>query len=243
MRRLRESAGLTREQLAEQTGYKAASIKAFEYCNRTPTPALASSLDRFFDTKGLFAGVQEEAEQETTTFGELKESEQRAVSIRDWELGYVPGLLQTPRYASALLENSEDVDERMERQRIFERDNPPRVHAIISEGILYNEIGGPAVLREQLEHLIRPDAPWTLQVMPDSAGSATGVDGPLILLEFEGDEPAIAFLYSRGGGTVVDDATQVSEYWRQWECLTSDALSPTLSREMIRAVIAELPED
>lgn len=90
--------------------------------------------------------------------------------------------------------------------------------------------------------MIQPDAPWILQVMPYNAGSVSGTDGPLILLEFEGDEPPIAFLDSRGRGTVDDDAARVAEYWKQWERLTADALSPDRSREMIEAVIAELPE-
>lgn len=191
----------------------------------------------------MFATLREEAEADTTPFGELRESEQRAIAIRIWDTPGIPGLLQTEQYASALLSAPEDIAERMERQQIFTRDNPPHIHVIISEGALYNEIGGSAVLCAQLEHLIRPDAPWTLQVMPDSAGSATSLDGPLTLLEFDGEEPPIAFLASRNGGTVADDQRQVSEYYRQWERLISEALSPGLSREMIAAVIRDLSEE
>lgn len=241
MKRLREAVGLTRRQLGEQVGYNHETIKSFETGHRTPTMQLAERLDEIFGTSGMFTELQKEAKQDGTPFGELKENEQRAISIREWEPGVIPGLLQTPRYAAALLNDPEDIAERMERQQIFEREKPPHVHVIIGEGVLYNEIGGPAVLREQLEHLIRPSAPWILQVMPDSAGSATGVDGPLILLEFD-DEPPIAFLDSRGKGTVVDDAAQVQVYWKQWERLVSEAMSPTLSSEMIEAVIRELPE-
>lgn len=242
MKRLREAAGLTRKQLGEQVGYNHETIKSFETGHRTPTVQLAGRLDEIFGTSGMFAELQKEAKQDGTPFGELRENEQRARAIRIWEMRAVPGLLQTPRYAKALLRDGAEVDARIERQGIFARDNPPHVHVIIGEGVLYMEFGGPSVLREQLAYLIRPDAPWTLQVMPDQAGSYTGSDGPLVLLDFPEGEAPIAFLDSRNRGTVVDDENQVSMYWQQWERMIAEALSPDLSREMIAAVIADLPE-
>lgn len=242
MRRLRESAGLSREQLADRTAYKSATIKAVEYGHRTPTPALAYDLDRAFDTKGLFAAIQVEAEQETTPFGELREGEQRATSIRIWDPRVVPGLLQNAEYARAILGKPELVDERIERQGVFNHDEPPEVRVIICESVLHQQIGGRGVLRRQLEHLIREDAPWILQVMPQSVGVHDGLSGPLTLFEFA-DESPIAFVDARTGGTVVDDPERVAEQWKDWERMVGDALSPTASREMIARVIAELSED
>lgn len=242
MRRLREQAGFTRNQLAELTPYKAASIKSFEQGHRTPTVALAVALEKIFDTKGLFVAMQEEAEQETTPFGDLKYHEQRAKAIRIWDMRVMPGLLQTEEYAVAVLGDDEDVATRLERQGIFTREEPPDVRVIIAEGVLYLEIGGLAVLRRQLEWLIRPDAPWTIQIMPDMAGAHNGVPGPLTLLEFDDEEP-VAFLDTMDAGTVVDDQIRVAEKFKTWEKMTGEALSPDLSREMIRAVIADLPED
>ena len=243
VRRLRDEHEMTTRELAAQVGYSYDALKSFLTGHRTPTATLATALDRVFNSPGMFATLRERAEADTTPFGELRESEQRATVIRIWSTPVVPGLLQTELYASALLSDPADVRERMERQQIFTRDNPPHVHVIICEGALYNEIGGSAVLCAQLEHLIRPDAPWTLQVMPDSIGSATAADGPFFLFEFDGEEPPIAYLDSRGGGTVADDQAKVSEYWRQWDRLASEALSPTLSREMIAAVIRDLSEE
>lgn len=242
MRRLREQAGFTRNQLAELTPYKAASIKSFEQGHRTPTVALAVALEKAFDTKGLFTAVQEEAEQETTPFGDLKYHEQRAAAIRIWDMRAVPGLLQTEEYAAAILRNREDVATRLERQGIFTREEPPDVRVIISEGVLYLEIGGPAVLKRQLEWLIRPDAPWIVQIMPDMAGAHGGVSGPLTLLEFDDEDP-VAFLDTPEAGIVVDDQIRVAARFKKWERMTGEALSPDLSHEMIRAVIADLPED
>lgn len=241
MRRLREEAGMTREQLAVKTGYKAASIKAFEYGNRTPTPAIATDLDRIFDTKGMFAAIQREAEQETTAFGELRDYEQRATVIRIWDLRVIPGLLQTEEYARVILKDSELIDERIERQGIFAREDPPRVSVIINEGVLYQEIGGPGVLRRQLEYLIRPDAPWTLQIMPQMFGWNIGLEGPFMLLELE-DEDAVGFVDGTLDGSVVDGKEKVAGLRSRWDRLTAAAMSPDASREMIEEIIAELPE-
>lgn len=135
-----------------------------------------------------------------------------------------------------------DVVTRLERQGIFTREEPPDVRVIISEGVLFVEVGGLAVLRRQLEWLIRPDAPWTVQIMPDSAGAHSGIGGPLTLLEFEDEDP-VAFLDTMDAGTVVDDQIRVAGKFKTWERMTGEALSPDLSREMIAAVIADLPED
>lgn len=242
MKRLREAAGLTRKQLGEQVGYNHETIKSFETGHRTPTVQLAERLDEIYGTSGMFTELQKEAKQERTPFGELRENEQRATEIRVWDMRIIPGLLQTPRYATALLRDSDEVKERIERQGIFDREAPPHVHVIISEGALYLEVGGLDVLREQLEHLIRPDVPWTLQVMPDSAGAHSGTGGPTTLLNFPGDEPPIAFIDSAESGTVVDDPVRVSRYQRKWERLCAEAMSPSMSAEVIRCMIADLPE-
>lgn len=243
MQRVREEVGLSRKQLAEAIGtYKEPSIRAVENGHRTPTIALAIGLDKVFGTHGMFVAMQPEAETDGSPFGELKESEQRATSIRIWDMRVMPGLLQTEEYAFAVLGDRDAVGRRMQRQEIFSRETPPDVRVVIDEGLLYKEVGGPVVLRRQLEWLIRPDAPWTLQVLPDMAGAHNGMSGPLTLLEFA-DEAPIAFVDSRTGGTVVDDPDQVAAQWKDWERLVGDALPPDVSREMIREVIANLPED
>ncbi|MGI5233227.1 Scr1 family TA system antitoxin-like transcriptional regulator [Actinoallomurus sp. CA-142502] len=55
----------------------------------------------------------------------------------------VPGLLQTPEYARALLNGDEEaVRARMERRNILARENPPMVHVVLDEAALYRERGG-----------------------------------------------------------------------------------------------------
>lgn len=242
LRRLREADNLTRKELGAKVGYQWETIRSVENGLRSPSAKLAVALDEVFSTRDMFTQLQKEAEQESTPFGELRENEQRATAIHIWDPRVVPGLLQNEEYATAILGKPELIDERIERQGLFARDEPPHVWVIICESVLYQEIGGPGVLCRQLEWLIRPDAPWTLQVLPQSVGVHDGLAGPLTLLEFDGEE-SVAFLDAYTGGTIADERETVARLWRVWQRLTADALSPEISREMIRAVIAELPED
>ena len=79
---------------------------------------------------------------------------------------YVPGLLQSPGYARALLSCGDGADDadllerrlqvRMERQkRLTNPENPLTLHAIIDEAVLTRQVGGPQVMAEQYRHLMR----------------------------------------------------------------------------------------
>jgi len=116
LRRLREAAGLTREQLGDKIGYTWETIRSIEKNRRTPKPRFAQKCDEALGVHGMLIELQAETESETTEFGSLVEVEQRATEIRIWDLRVIPGLLQTEAYASALIKDSDLIQERMERQ-------------------------------------------------------------------------------------------------------------------------------
>jgi len=122
------------------------------------------------------------------------------------------------------------------------RDEPPKLHVIIGESCLYHLIGSPEITRAQLEHIVRPGAPWKLQVMPFTQGVHEGLSGPLTLLNMR-DEPPVAFVDSVTGGSLVDDPQQISRLFECWESISADAMSPSMSVELIRAVIEDMPEE
>ena len=101
----------------------------------------------------------------------------------------IPGLLQTPQYARAILETHPDVTEdvvnerlagRLFRQAVLDREDPPPpvVCALIDQSALMREIGGPTVMRDQLAHLVavsrRPNI--TVQIIPNT-GAHPGLLG------------------------------------------------------------------
>lgn len=94
VRRLRDEHEMTTRELAAHVGYSYDALKSFLTGHRTPTAKLATGLDRVFNSPGMFATLREEAEADTTPFGELRESEQRAIAIRIWDTPGIPGLLQ-----------------------------------------------------------------------------------------------------------------------------------------------------
>ncbi|MFI1569101.1 helix-turn-helix domain-containing protein [Streptomyces sp. NPDC020490] len=119
-----------------------------------------------------------------------------ATSIRTWEIAFVPGLLQTPDYARAVAVGAgswEDpseiepfVDARLTRQARLRSERPLELWAVIHEGALRQLVGGRAVMREQLGHLLEVAALDTvrIQVVPFLAGANPGMTGAFSIVSF-----------------------------------------------------------
>jgi transcriptional regulator with XRE-family HTH domain len=133
--------------------------------------------------------------------------EQAASLIRAYEVQYVPGLLQTGDYARALLWSGhptpryEEVERRVElrlrRQETLHGDDPARLWAVIDEAALRRPVGGVAVMRKQVAHLIeaaeRPNV--NIQVLPLSAGGHAAGGGGITVLRFSASElPDVVYL-------------------------------------------------
>ena len=108
--------------------------------------------------------------------------ESEAVSISDFGLGFIPGLLQTTDYARAIVRAvlpdmvpeivEQRVQGRMARQQLLDRENAPHFEAVVDESVLHRVVGSRAVMRAQLERLLelseRPNV--ALRVIPYKAG-------------------------------------------------------------------------
>lgn len=239
---IRVERGLTQKQFGEIFGYHETHIRHLENARKTPTDQFGKMLDAYFHIPGeLMRTLATQAQQDTSEFGALVELEQRADTLRVWDGRVVPGLLQTRSYAQAIVDDPALLDERLARQGVFEHEDAPFTHVVLSESVLYVLVGGSRVLRGQLQHLTCADAPWKLQIMPEVQGWHWGISGPLTLLEFRDDDPC-AFVDSITGGTMVDDPEQMGALSKRWDAITADALSPGMSHEMIAGVIEELGE-
>lgn len=130
-------------------------------------------------------------------FSEWPKAEERAHTIRTWQPLVVPGLLQTARYARAMLSVwpqateqwiEEAVEARLCRQTVFERDEPPVYRALVDECVLLRPVGGKDVMCEQLQHLLkmaeRPNI--SFQVVPLDVGATAGVLGAFALAQGDG---------------------------------------------------------
>ena len=178
--------------------------------------------------------------------------EAAAASIREYELQFVPGLLQITEYARAVIRlgnapSEDDVgrraDARMSRQGILRRENPPKVWAVLDEGALRRVIGGREVMRAQLRHLIEMcDHPAvTLQVLPFSAGAHRALGGAFTILRYaQPDLRDVVYIEQLTSALYLDKQTEVDAYLQVMEevCLQAEPSAKTPG--MLKAVLETL---
>ena len=163
----RERMGLSQGQFADQAGISLSLLKKIEQGKRRPQADLAVWCDQFFGCPGTFARFHDLTvlEQFPEWFASRIKYEEAASVITEWEMRGIPGLLQTRAYTQAIMQTGRpftpeaelkrDFDGRLERQEIFSTDEPPKLWEIIAEGALRQAVGGPDVMHEQLDHLVR----------------------------------------------------------------------------------------
>ncbi|MFY9775662.1 MAG: helix-turn-helix transcriptional regulator [Trebonia sp.] len=178
--------------------------------------------------------------------------EAAASFIRNYELQFVPGLLQTEGYALSLIRlgnapTEEDVlrraEARMSRQDILSRETPPRVWAVVDEGALRRPIGGAKVMREQLKHLIDMcDHPAvTLQVLPFQVASHPAMGGPFTILRFsEPDLRDVVYIEQLTSALYLDKPAEVDSYLEVMEqlCLQAEpaARTPQILKDALNSL-------
>ncbi|MEV5983779.1 helix-turn-helix transcriptional regulator [Streptomyces sp. NPDC052051] len=248
LRRLRDERGWTQDELGEHMGYSGTHISAVETGRRSPTARFSQSADKAFGTGDAF-DRQGRAVRNTALlegFPEYVPHELRAAEIRLFELGIVPGLLQTQEYAAAITAGAvrrgaiteQQAEERLEllarRQASLERTPPPMVFVVMDESCLMRPVGGPGIMARQLDRLTEfAELPSTvLQVAPYSLGERRSFDLPINLLTLA-DRSHIAYAESAQRGHLVRETTFVVSALTAYHQLQAEALSQTASVAMI----------
>ncbi|MER7408966.1 helix-turn-helix domain-containing protein [Streptomyces cacaoi] len=181
--------------------------------------------------------------------------EQAASVIRTYEVQFVPGLLQTREYARAVIElaHAEEPEAglrrrvalRMRRQQILFGPRAPHLWAVIDEGALRRLVGGPAVMRAQLTHLLTlSELPHvTVQIMPFSAGGHAAAGGPVTLLRLpESELPDIVYLEQLDSARYLEDDEEIENYRRVTDRLVTRSMPPEETRGMLRDMAEEAEE-
>lgn len=165
--------------------------------------------------------------------------EQEAAAITTYGMYYVPPLLQTEEYARALIRAiqrrmdrkivEQRVEARMRRQEILDRPRPPRYRALLDEAVLHRQIGGKAVLSDQLDKVLGAIAAdkASVQVIPFTAGAHASADSNFDLLEFgEGSgQNSVVFVESLISNLYQERPAEVDRYREAVEYLRETALS------------------
>jgi transcriptional regulator with XRE-family HTH domain len=185
-------------------------------------------------------------------FGVYVGLEEAASLIRIYELQFVPGLLQTPGYARAVVrlgQRSADdrevehrVSLRMDRQRVLAKPSAPRLWAIVDEAVLRRPIGGAEVMRGQLERLIEAaeEPNITLQIVPFHAGGHAAEAGSFAILRFpEPDLPDVVYLEQLTSALYLDKRDDAERYSEVMERLSVDSEPPEQTPHLLRRILEE----
>jgi hypothetical protein len=174
--------------------------------------------------------------------------EAEAAELHTYESMFIPGLLQTEDYARAVIRAGQTrpdpatldrrLTARMARQEILARPDPPEIWAVLDESVVNRPVGGPEVMRSQLQYLIelstRPNASLTLQLLPLTVGAHPGMNGPFVILGFDSPtDPPMVYLETATDGLYLDEPADVERYTLRFNHLVARALGPDESRTMI----------
>ncbi len=265
LRRLREAARLTCEEVADRMECSASKISRVETGRVSVSPRDVRDMLEIYGVpedqrdslvqlaresrqKGWWHAYVDSVQPHYATYLGL---ESAASEIRVFRVNHIPGLLQTGDYARALIGQtkgrsfSED-DRRFailnERQR-QSRTNAPRVWIVLDEAALRRHVGGPEVMRAQIEHLrdLRAAPNFFLQVVPFGGEAQACMDSPFTILGFpDRMDPNVVCLRYPTGVLWVEDLAEVDRYHVFFHHLQASALSFDDSVSLMTSVLKDL---
>ncbi|MEV4744698.1 helix-turn-helix transcriptional regulator [Streptomyces sp. NPDC049555] len=252
LKRRREAAGLTQQELGRRVFCSGSYIGQLEAGIRRPQPDLAALIDIELETDGLFERMCREligGAPHAAWFAEAQYLYGLATTIREYAPTFVPGVLQTAGYARAVFLGGfpflpEDdlqarIEARMERARILDHPTSPVWWAVLDEAVIRRRTGGAAVMCEQLMHIVSLVRRRRIgvQVLPFTAEYPV-LDGSLTLMAFD-DAPPVAFSEGHRTGSLLDDPATVSRCVDSYDLARSVALPLDDSLSLLESVAKE----
>jgi transcriptional regulator with XRE-family HTH domain len=263
LRRLRESAGLTIDYVADRLECSSSKISRIETGHSGATPRDVRDLIELYGVGGSageeLVRIARDARQKgwwhpysTVLTGAYVGLETEACSIREYVQQVVPGLLQTEEYASAMIraarpdisptEVANRVGVRMQRQALLDQDDPVNLWVVLDEAVVSRPVGGDEVMQRQLDRLVeaaeRPTV--TIQLLPFEAGAHAGMDGTFAILHFP--EPAdtdVVFAENATGGLFLEKSDELRKYYFIFDHIRAAALRPEESVSFIAKAARE----
>jgi transcriptional regulator with XRE-family HTH domain len=270
LRALRREAGLSVDEVAKKLLCSPAKISRIETAQRGASPRDVRDLCTLYgvsdaEQKSALMELAQQAKQRAwwqnyeevmPIYATLIGLEVEAVSIRGYESILVPGLLQTPDYARAVIRAIQpglDVagverlaEVRQARQEVLTRASPPSFWAVLDEAALRRQVGGVSVMREQILRIAeRAELPnVTIQIIPFDAGPHAGMGGAFEILEFSQRE-VLDVIYIEGmtGGLYLDRDTDLSQYRTAFDHLRATAASPAASTTLLARLADDLRDN
>jgi len=263
LKRCRESAGLTQENVSRHFEWHAAKVTRIETARVAVTPRDVRdllTLYRVEDAEYREALVElARLSRERTWWTDYRDImrpgnfiglEAGAAAMRTWEPIILPGLLQTEDYMRALLRSGRPDDSvsdlerrvslRKTRQARLRGAGALELHAVVDESAIRRRIGGPDVMAEQYRSLIEasqlPNV--TLQMLPFEAGAHQFLGGPAALLEFrETTHLDVVYLEGLAGDLYEEQPPEVARYRSEFDRLSRQALDERATVKLIESLL------
>lgn len=244
LRYYRERAGLTQTGLAELINYSDSLISSIETGQAPATEEFAETADGALNTDGALTRAldwRKGVPPYPSWFIDWIPAEEKAVLIRWFEVALVPGLLQTPDYALAMLGDEKDVTARLTRQAILTRAAPPPVelYCVLDESALRRDVGGARVMYEQLEHLAKMGEAENVSIRIVPSRKHRGVRGPFAMATLENGSQ-VAQTETAFGGVVSTRTEDIATVTASREAIGSASLPEDMSRDVIMRIAEEL---
>jgi hypothetical protein len=258
VRHIRDGCGLSLEAVCDQLGWQQSKLSRMERGQQCISAADLASLLVIYKVMGhernrLLHLVERQDEPGrwildsplTPTTATLTQLESEAISLVNAEPVLVPGLIQTPDYARAVMKASGVAPEliesrlakRIERQRVLTKAKPPKFDIILDESVLHRPMGGSAVMARQLRALLevadRPNV--RLWVVPGEAGADVGFFWPTYVIGFPRAD-TVVHLESNGSAVYIEDKEMIDFYDRYVARLGKAALNPVRSVDLIASI-------
>lgn len=266
LRRLREQAAVSQQQAAEAIDGSDTKVSRVE-AGKTGLSRLelVALLDEYGVTDEKFRTAlvelnrnsrkrgwwQQQSDLLTPKLQELIELESTASQIFEYEAIVIPGLFQTEEYARAMISSfptpySPSVDHsvqvRLDRQKLLDGDNAPRIICLLDEAVLRRQVGSRQAMATQLRKLVELSEPpqLSIQVIPFASGAHSGTDGSFRLFTYPAPaDMDIVFLEQKQSRVFIEEETGLQPYRLAAEQLRTQALSSPQSMDLISAVAAE----
>jgi hypothetical protein len=232
-------------------GYSSTHLSSIETGRKVPTFRLARQADQALGTGNTFEQDWREMRHGLLLegFPEFIEYEAKAAEIRLYEVGVIPGLLQTSEYATVVTESavrrgsitSDQAEERIalvaERQASLVRTPPPVIFAVLDESCLLRPVGGPEAMDAQFARLLEfADQPNTvLQIAPFAMGDRRPLTLPVTVLTLP-NRAIMSYAESAQRGDLEREITSVVPMLTAYHQLQADALSQAETVAMIEKV-------
>lgn len=256
---LRDEKGWSQTQAAKEVGCGTSRIANMEVRRNLPSEELLTDMLRAYgresevnDWLALRATAQQreakwrglDMSEFVPGFDEFVSLEGTAQQIEGYEPRLVPGILQTPDYASRIIRSCRTVanlDRKIQirtgrQEALLREHNPAHLWLVVEEQALDRPVGASDVMRAQFEHLLELAAldNVQLQIAPTSIGPHLGMTSPFLILRFSSPrDPGLVAIETRIRTIFFEEPAEITQFSHEMDHLRTLALSQEASTELI----------